>query len=103
MPRFLEGGHECKPPSEGGHYNDYMAKQVTATTAKATMLRLLDEAAAGEEIEITRHGRPVARLVPPAGARSLKGSFQGRAVTAVKEEGLFSTGEAWNASNTPSA
>lgn len=62
------------------------------------MLRLLDEAAAGEEIEITRHGRPVARLVPPLGARSLKGSFHGVALTAVGEEQLFSTGEHWNAS-----
>lgn len=75
-----------------------MAKQVTATMAKANILRLLDEAAAGEEIEITRHGRPVARLVPPAGARSLKGSFARQAVTAVAEEDLFSTGEAWDAS-----
>lgn len=80
-----------------------MAKQVTATTAKATILRLLDEAAAGEEIEITRHGRPVARLVPPAGARSLKGAFHGHAVTATAEEDLFSTGEDWNASDAPSA
>ncbi|MGN6253446.1 MAG: type II toxin-antitoxin system Phd/YefM family antitoxin [Solirubrobacterales bacterium] len=80
-----------------------MAKQVTATAAKATILRLLDEAAAGEEIEITRHGRPVARLVPPAGARSLKGSFRGRAVTAADEKDLFSTGEAWNSDNPPSA
>jgi prevent-host-death family protein len=75
-----------------------MAKQVTATAAKATILRLLDDAAAGEEIEITRHGRPVARLVPPAGARSLKGSFEGVAKSAVDEEKLFSTGESWNAS-----
>jgi prevent-host-death family protein len=75
-----------------------MGKQVTATVAKANILRLLDEAAAGEEIEITRHGRPVARLVPPAGARSLKGSFAGQAVTAVAEEDLFSTGEVWDAS-----
>jgi prevent-host-death family protein len=75
-----------------------MARQVTATTAKATFLRLLDEATAGEEIEITRHGRPVARLVPPAGARSLEGSFEGKAVSAVPEEELFSTGETWNAS-----
>jgi prevent-host-death family protein len=75
-----------------------MAKRVTATTAKATFLRLLDEAAAGEEIEITRHGRPVARLVPPAGARSLKGCFLGAAVTAAPEEELFSTGETWDAS-----
>jgi prevent-host-death family protein len=75
-----------------------MTKQVTATDAKATILRLLDDAAAGEEIEITRHGRPVARLVPASGARSLKGSFDGVAVTAVEEELLLSTGEAWNAS-----
>lgn len=75
-----------------------MAKQVTATEAKATILRLLDDAAAGEEIEITRHGRPVARLVPASGARSLKGSFDGVAVTAVEEEQLYSTDEAWNAS-----
>jgi prevent-host-death family protein len=70
---------------------------VTATVAKAKMLRLLDEAAAGEEIEITRHGRPVARLVPASGARSLKGSFQGVAATAVEEQQLFSTGERWDA------
>ena len=79
-------------------YTVYMAKQVTASDAKSTILRLLDDAAAGEEIEITRHGRPVARLVPASGARSLKGSFDGVAVTAVEEEQLFSTGETWNAS-----
>jgi prevent-host-death family protein len=75
-----------------------MAKRVTATDAKATILRLLDDAAAGEEIEITRHGRPVARLVPAAGARSLKGSFKSVAMTASEEKELFSTGEPWNAS-----
>lgn len=74
-----------------------MARQVTATDAKASILRLLDDAAAGEEIEITRHGRPVARLVPPAGARSLRGSFEGVARTAADEDELFSTGEPWNA------
>jgi prevent-host-death family protein len=78
-------------------YTAHMARQVTATDAKARILRLLDDAAAGEEIEITRHGRPVARLVPASGARSLEGSFGGVAVTAVEEEQLFSTGEAWNA------
>jgi prevent-host-death family protein len=77
-----------------------MAKQVTATDAKASILRLLDDAAAGEEIEITRHGRLVAKLVPATGSRSLKGSFDGVAMTAVDEEQLFSTGEAWNVSQT---
>ena len=78
-------------------YSDHMVRKVTATDAKATFLRLLDDAAAGEEIEVTRHGRPVARLVPAAGARTLKGSCEGRAMTAVDEEQLFSTGQPWNA------
>lgn len=76
-----------------------MARQVTATDAKARILRLLDDAEAGEEIEIVRHGRPVARLVPASGARSLKGAFQGVAMTGTdNEEELFSTGERWDAS-----
>lgn len=87
----------ARPPFTD-RYTVHMAKQVTATDAKATILRLLDDAAAGEEIEITKHGRPVARLVPASGALSLRGSFEGVAITAVEEEGLFSTDEAWNAS-----
>lgn len=75
-----------------------MPKSMTATAAKASFLRLLDEAASGEEIEITRHGHPVARLVPPTGPRSLKGLYQGRARTAVDEESLFSTEEMWDVS-----
>ncbi len=75
-----------------------MVRKVTATAAKAGILRLLDDAAAGEEIEITKHGRPVARLVPASGARSLKGSFAGVAMTAVDEQQLFSTGAPWNVS-----
>jgi prevent-host-death family protein len=72
-----------------------MAKSMTATAAKAGFLRLLDEAAAGEEIEITRHGKPVARLVPPTGPHSMEGIFQGLARTAVDEEKLIDTEEMW--------
>jgi prevent-host-death family protein len=75
-----------------------MPRSMTATAAKAGFLRLLDEAAAGEEIEITRQGGPVARLVPPPGARTLKGMFEGRARTAVDEETLLSTEEMWDIS-----
>jgi prevent-host-death family protein len=84
--------------SASDRYTDHMAKRVTATDAKARILRLLDDAAAGEEIEITKHGRPVARLVPALGARSLKGSFEGVAMTAVDEQQLFSTDASWNSS-----
>jgi prevent-host-death family protein len=80
------------------HYYGHMAKSMTATAAKANFLRLLDEAATGEEIEITRHGRPVARLVPPKGAHSLEGLYQGRARTAVDEKTLLNTEEMWDLS-----
>ena len=38
--------------------------QIGAFQAKNTLGSLLDRVEAGEEIVITRHGRPVARLVP---------------------------------------
>ena len=39
-------------------------RSVGAYEAKTHLPRLLDRVARGEEIQITRHGRPVARLVP---------------------------------------
>ena len=73
-----------------------MTKRVTATEAKATILALLDEVAEGEAVEITKHGRTVARLVPATGANALKDSMAGVAVTAVDEDELFSTGLSWD-------
>jgi prevent-host-death family protein len=37
--------------------------QVSVYSAKTQLSRLLDRAAGGEEVVITRHGRPVAKLV----------------------------------------
>ena len=65
---------------------------MTAAEAKARILALLDDVAAGEEIEITRHGRPVARLVPATGPKALKGRFADVAMSAAGEEDLFTTG-----------
>jgi prevent-host-death family protein len=75
-----------------------MAKKLTATETKATILALLDEVAAGDEVEITKHGRTVARLVPATGPHTLKGSLAGVAMTATEEEELFSTGADWELS-----
>jgi prevent-host-death family protein len=72
-----------------------MAIKVTATQAKAKILSLLDDVAAGQEVEITKHGRTVARLVPAAGPHALKGSLAGVAMTAGREEDLFTTGASW--------
>lgn len=40
------------------------ANTITAFDAKNRLGRLLDRVAAGEELVITRHGEPVAKLVP---------------------------------------
>lgn len=72
-----------------------MARQMTATEVKARILALLDEVAAGDEIEITKHGRTVARLVPATGAHGLRGRFAGRASSSPDDEELFGTGAAW--------
>jgi prevent-host-death family protein len=75
-----------------------MSRTMTATEVKAKILALLDEVADGEELEITKHGRTVARLVPPAGAQSIRGRLTGVAMTAVEEDDLFTTGTVWNLS-----
>lgn len=78
------------------HYSDHMAKTVTATEAKTHILALLDDVEAGEEVEITRHGRLVARLVPARRAASLMGKYAGLVMINVTDEReLFSTGEVW--------
>lgn len=43
-------------------------KEVGAFEAKNKLGHLLDLAERGEEVVITRHGKPVARLVPAKGA-----------------------------------
>lgn len=73
-----------------------MSRKVTATEAKARILALLDEVAAGDEVEITKHGRTVARLVPASGPHALKGTLVGVAMTAAADEELFTTGAAWD-------
>ena len=80
------------------HYYDHMTTRMTATNAKATLLALLDRVEAGEEIEITRHGRTVARLVSATGSLGLRGSLAGVASTQASDEDLFSTGVTWDAS-----
>jgi prevent-host-death family protein len=46
--------------------NDLLPPEIGAFEAKNTLGALLDRVERGEEIIITRHGKPVARLVPNA-------------------------------------
>jgi prevent-host-death family protein len=52
-------------------------REITATQFKARCLRLLDEVAeTGETLVVTKHGRPVARVVPVQRADDLHGSIK---------------------------
>jgi prevent-host-death family protein len=73
-----------------------MTRQLTATEVKAHILALLDEVAAGEQVEITKHGRTIARLVPAAGPHALRGRFAGMAMTTGADDELFTTGVTWD-------
>ena len=91
---------ECSASKTGpsDSYNDHMTQKMTATEAKAKILAVLDEVAAGEEVEITKHGRVVARLVPARGPHALKGRFAGVAMSAAGDDELFTTGASWELS-----
>lgn len=58
-----------------------MSKTVKASEFKAKCLQLMDEvAASGEPVIVTKHGKPVARLVPaeaPPKPKSLFGALKG--------------------------
>ena len=69
-----------------------MNRRLTATQLKAKLLALLDDVEAGEQIDITRHGVTVARLVPARHAHVLRDRFAGIVTSVADDEALFSTG-----------
>lgn len=81
----------------GDCYNGLMARIVTATEAKAKILALLDEVSTGDEVQITKHGHIVARLVPASGPWPAKGSLADVAMSTASDDELFTTGVSWNA------
>lgn len=69
-------------------------RTINASDFKATCLALLDDVEAhGDEIVVTKRGRPVARLVPLEQPSTLEGSV---VVTAPGDD-LLDTGNAWDA------
>jgi prevent-host-death family protein len=76
-------------------------KEIGAFEAKNTLSALLDLVEAGEEVIITRHGKPVARLVPPHGAFSreqaraaaaIRGMSEGATLSGLSIRGLINEG-----------
>ena len=52
-------------------------REVQASEAKTHLPQLLDDVERGETIVITRHGRPIARLVPDEDRRQAEASGGG--------------------------
>lgn len=76
--------------------------KVSAAKFKATCLRLMDRVAAtGEEVVITKHGAPVAKLVaasrPARPRQSVHGCMKGTILFSAPIEELYSAGERWSA------
>lgn len=68
---------------------------VQASTFKAQCLALLDEVEASRRtIVVTKHGRPVAKLVPLDKSAPTMGSVT---LLAEDEDDYFTTGAAWDA------
>jgi prevent-host-death family protein len=66
-----------------------------ASSFKARCLAVLDEVErTHDSVVITKHGRPVARLVPIDRNEPTLGSVR---LLSDSEDDLFSTGEQWNA------
>jgi prevent-host-death family protein len=73
--------------------------EITVTQFKAKCLQLVEAVQReGEEVLITRHGVPAAKLIPLH--EGVGASLFGRAHGTVKEKGsLLETGEVWDAEN----
>lgn len=77
-------------------------REVGAFEAKNKLSALLDEVERGEEVVITRHGKPVARLVPPphvvgseearAAAESIRAMSKGVTLGGAKLKDLIDDG-----------
>lgn len=65
---------------------------MSAGHTKAILMALLDEVAAGEEVEVTKRGHVMARIVPAGSARSVRGCARSIAASNAADEELFDIG-----------
>jgi prevent-host-death family protein len=69
--------------------------EIGAFEAKNRLAALLDRVQEGEEIVITRHGKPVARLVPPRAAADRPQARAAAERIRARVEGLSERGFDW--------
>jgi prevent-host-death family protein len=66
-------------------------REVQASDAKTHLPQLLDDVEAGETIVITRHGKPIARLVPDEEHRKAEAAAAVEAIRALRKRMVKAT------------
>jgi antitoxin (DNA-binding transcriptional repressor) of toxin-antitoxin stability system len=77
-----------------------MADSVNVSEARAALPRLLDRVEAGEEIEVSRHGKVVAVLVRPDALHARRGRPALARAAALEERLQLARGRAWSDEDT---
>ena len=76
-------------------YNLSVEREIPISEVRERLLSLVDDLPR-DGVIITRHGNPIARLMPVrAGTADLMGSLKG--IVTDPDDDLFSTGERWDA------
>ena len=60
-------------------------RSIQASEAKTHFLRLLDEVERGESLTITRHGKPVARVIPEIAFDNVRKTLAAASILAIRE------------------
>jgi len=59
-------------------------RDIAVTEAKAKLLQFLDEVERGASFRVTRHGRPIARIVPEQEERAREAEESANAIRAIR-------------------
>ncbi len=81
-------------------YDTRMADSVNVSEARAALPRLLDRVEAGEEIEVSRHGKVVAVLVRPDALQTRRGRPALARAAALEERLQQARNRAWSDEDT---
>lgn len=80
----------------------HLERTIMASRFKAECLAILDQVDQMKiSVTITKHGRPVARVVPIAAAPGARGTQGSVRLVAEEDEAYFSTGERWEPEREP--
>ncbi|MGD0901446.1 MAG: type II toxin-antitoxin system prevent-host-death family antitoxin [Terracidiphilus sp.] len=58
-------------------------REIPVTEVKAKLLQFLDEVERGATFRLTRHGRPIARIVPEQDARGKESAYAAAEIRAI--------------------